>query len=154
MLSAAQLAPEIASALFVTTFGIFAVGETMYAPVLNPLTASLAPQGLVGTTLGTFTAIQTTFSALGPLVAGALLGMGLANGFLALHLAISLAAVYGAWRLRARDRLRTAGRGRAAAPQPVVEPRRRGPPPRPRSPSLDRHLERAQGARSATGVSR
>ena len=76
VLSAAQLAPEIASALFVTTFGIFAVGETMYAPVLNPLTASLAPQGLVGTTLGTFTAIQTTFSALGPLVAGALLGHG------------------------------------------------------------------------------
>src|SRR6476469_1349841 len=37
VLSAAQLAPEIASALFVTTFGIFAVGETMYAPVLNPL---------------------------------------------------------------------------------------------------------------------
>ena len=79
VLSAAQFTPEIASALFVTTFGIFAVGETMYAPVLNPLTASLAPKGLVGTTLGTFTAIQTTFSALGPLVAGALLGAGLAT---------------------------------------------------------------------------
>ncbi len=52
VLSAAQFTPEIASALFVTTFGIFAVGETMYAPVLNPLTASLAPRGLVGTTLG------------------------------------------------------------------------------------------------------
>src|SRR6478735_6001811 len=51
VLSSAQLvAPEVASALFVTTFGIFAVGETMYAPVLNPLTASLAPKGLVGTT--------------------------------------------------------------------------------------------------------
>src|SRR6478735_1999026 len=101
VLSSAQLvAPEVASALFVTTFGIFAVGETMYAPVLNPLTASLAPKGLVGTTLGTFTAIQTTFSALGPLVAGALLGLGFAGGFLGLHLAISLVATYGAWRLR------------------------------------------------------
>src|SRR6478735_6615232 len=121
VLSAAQLAPEIASALFVTTFGIFAVGETMYAPVLNPLTASLAPQGLVGTTLGTFTAIQTTFSALGPLVAGALLGMGLANGFLALHLVISLTAVYGAWRLRAalRDR-RAEERRRAAVDVPIA----------------------------------
>jgi MFS family permease len=101
VLSAAQFTPEIASALFVTTFGIFAVGETMYAPVLNPLTASLAPRGLVGTTLGLFTAIQTTFSALGPLVAGALLGLGLSSGFLGLHLVISLAAVYAAWRLRA-----------------------------------------------------
>ncbi|MBB2987925.1 MFS transporter [Terracoccus luteus] len=100
VLSVAQLEPAIASALFVTTFGIFAVGETMYAPVLNPLTASLAPAGMVGTTLGTFTAIQTTFSALGPLVAGALLGAGLANGFLVMHVVISLTAVYGAWRLR------------------------------------------------------
>jgi MFS family permease len=100
VLSVAQLEPAIASAVFVTTFGIFAVGETMYAPVLNPLTASLAPAGMVGTTLGTFTAIQTTFSALGPLVAGALLGAGLANGFLVMHVVISLTAVYGAWRLR------------------------------------------------------
>jgi hypothetical protein len=105
VLSTAQLvSPPVASALFVTTFGVFAVGETMYAPVLNPLTASLAPTGLVGTTLGTFTAIQTTFSALGPLVAGALLGLGLANGFLALHVGLSLLAVYAAWRLRAAMR--------------------------------------------------
>ena len=100
VLSVAQLRPEIAATIFVTTFGIFAVGETMYAPILNPLTASLAPSGLVGTTLGTFTALQTTFSALGPLVAGALLGAGLPSGFLGLHLAISLLAVYAAWRLR------------------------------------------------------
>ncbi|KGN32647.1 membrane protein [Knoellia sinensis KCTC 19936] len=101
VLSTAQFAPGIAAALFVTTFGIFAVGETMYSPVLNPLTASLAPAGMVGQTLGIFAALQTTFSALGPLVAGALLGAGLANGFLGLHLAISLLAVYAAWRLRA-----------------------------------------------------
>lgn len=100
ILSLAQFRPEIAAALFVTTFGVFAVGETMYSPVLNPLTASLAPKGMVGQTLGTFAALQTTFSALGPLVAGALLGAGLANGFLGLHLGVSLLAVYAAWRLR------------------------------------------------------
>jgi MFS family permease len=100
VLSSAQFAPGVASAMFVTTFGIFAVGETMYSPVLNPLTASLAPAGMVGQTLGIFGALQTTFSALGPLVAGALLGAGYANGFLGLHLAISLLAVYAAWRLR------------------------------------------------------
>ncbi|HET6667234.1 MAG TPA: MFS transporter, partial [Intrasporangium sp.] len=100
ILSAAQFRPEIAAALFVTTFGVFAVGETMYSPVLNPLTASLAPKGMVGQTLGTFAALQTTFSALGPLVAGALLGAGLAGGFLGLHLGVSLLAVYAAWRLR------------------------------------------------------
>ena len=40
--------PEIAAVLFVTTYGIFAVGETLFAPVLNPLTASLAPAGWWG----------------------------------------------------------------------------------------------------------
>ncbi|MEO6020285.1 MAG: MFS transporter [Knoellia sp.] len=100
VLSSAQFAPGVASALFVTTFGIFAVGETMYSPVLSPLTASLAPRGMVGQTLGIFAALQTTFSAMGPLVAGALLGAGFATGFLALHVGISLLAVYAAWRLR------------------------------------------------------
>ncbi|WP_353950036.1 MFS transporter [Knoellia sp. S7-12] len=101
VLSTAQFAPGVASALFVTTYGIFAVGETMYSPVLSPLTASLAPRGMVGQTLGAFAALQTTFSALGPLVAGVLLGAGLTTGFLGLHLAISVLAVYAAWRLRA-----------------------------------------------------
>ena len=117
VLSTAQLAPGVASALFVTTYGIFAVGETMYSPVLSPLTASLAPRGMVGQTLGTFAALQTTFSALGPLVAGALLGAGLTNGFLGLHLGISMLAVYAAWRLRGAMR---------SAPAPVettTEPR-------------------------------
>lgn len=117
VLSMAPLAPGLASALFVMTYGVFAIGETMYSPVLNPLTASLAPEGMVGQTLGTFAAIQTTFSAVGPLVAGALLGAGLANGFLGLHLAISLLAVYGAWRLRA-----TLRRDRSRAAHPSVAP--------------------------------
>ncbi len=123
VLSASQLmSPEVASAMFVTTFGIFAVGETMYAPVLNPLTASLAPKGLVGTTLGMFTAIQTTFSALGPLVAGALLGLGLSGGFVALHLGLSLIAVYAAWRLRTAMRTRpVAEPSRTDAPEPAPD---------------------------------
>lgn len=107
--------PELAATLFVTTFGIFAVGETMYAPVLNPLTASLAPSGLVGTTLGLFTALQTGFSAVGPLVAGLLLGAGLGSVFVGVHVGISLLAVFGAWRLRAV--LKT----RRAVPTPAPE---------------------------------
>jgi MFS family permease len=111
----AGAAPELAATLFVTTFGIFAVGETMYAPVLNPLTASLAPSGLVGTTLGLFTALQTGFSAVGPLVAGLLLGAGLGSVFVGAHVGISLLAVFGAWRLRA------VLRGRRPVPAPAPE---------------------------------
>jgi len=112
LLSAAHLAPGLAAAIFITTYGVFAVGETMYSPVLNPLTASLAPRGMVGQTLGTIGALQTAFSAAGPLVAGVLLGAGLADAFLGLHIAISLAALCAAWRirgiLRGRERMRAA----------------------------------------------
>ena len=46
LLSVAHFTPGIAAVVFITTYGIFAVGETMYSPVLNPLTASLAPRDL------------------------------------------------------------------------------------------------------------
>ena len=100
LLTAAQLVPVgAASAMFIVTYGVFAVGETIYSPVLNPLTASLAPKGMVGQTLGTVSALQTAFSAAGPLVAGLLLGAGLADVYLGLHLAVSSVAVFAAWRV-------------------------------------------------------
>lgn len=112
LLSVAHFTPGIAAVAFITTYGIFAVGETMYSPVLNPLTASLAPRGMVGQTLGTVAALQTAFSAAGPLVAGVLLGAGLSDAFLWLHIGISLAALFAAWRIRrllaARDVARAA----------------------------------------------
>ena len=114
VLAAASFAPELAAVLFVTSFGVFAVGETMYAPVLNPLTASLAPSGLVGTTLGLFTALQTGFSAVGPLVAGVILGAGFGSLFIGVHVVISLVAVLAAWRLRVAMRAT-----RSSVPRPV-----------------------------------
>ena len=66
VLASAQLAPGVASAMFVMTYGIFAVGETIYSPVLNPLIASLARKGMVGSTLGAMSALQTAFTAAGP----------------------------------------------------------------------------------------
>jgi hypothetical protein len=78
---------------------VFALGETMYAPVLNPLTASLAPPGMVGTTLGVFSALQTGVSAAGPLLAGLALSGGTGGVFLAAHVGISVLAVGSAWRL-------------------------------------------------------
>lgn len=100
VLASAQLAPGVASAMFVMTYGIFAVGETIYSPVLNPLIASLARKGMVGSTLGAMSALQTAFTAAGPLVAGVLLGAGLGDAFLGMHLALSVLAVFAAWRLK------------------------------------------------------
>ena len=100
LLALAGHLPSLAGSLFVTAFGVFAVGETMYAPVLNPLTASLAPAGMVGTTLGIFSALQTGVSAVGPLLAGLALSGGTGGVFIAAHVGISGLAVVAAWRLR------------------------------------------------------
>jgi MFS family permease len=100
LLAAAPFMSALAGTMFVGVFGVFAVGETMYAPVLNPLTASLAPSGMVGTTLGIFAALQTGVSAAGPLLAGIALGAGQGSLFVAIHVGISLIAVLAALRLR------------------------------------------------------
>ncbi len=117
--------PGLGSWLFVSAYGVFGVGETMYGPILNPLTAELAPVGYVGTTLGLFNALQTALSAAGPLVAGALLGAGLPGAFVGLHLGISAVAVFAATRLRRalrRDRARALHPARGGDPQPVSVP--------------------------------
>jgi MFS family permease len=100
LLAAASFMPALAGTMFVGIFGVFALGETMYAPVLNPLTASLAPSGMVGTTLGIFAALQTGVSAVGPLLAGVALSAGHGSLFVGVHVGISLIAVFAALRLR------------------------------------------------------
>ena len=100
LLAASSAVPALAATMFVVVYGVFAVGETMYAPVLNPLTASLAPSGMVGTTLGIFAALQTGASAVGPMLAGVALSAGHGSLFIAVHVVISLVAVFAALRLR------------------------------------------------------
>ena len=101
LLAAASFMTALAATMFVMIYGVFAVGETMYAPVLNPLTASLAPSGMVGTTLGIFAALQTGVSAAGPMLAGVALSAGHGSLFVGVHVGISLIAVFAALRLRA-----------------------------------------------------
>lgn len=99
ILGIATRTPAIAATVFVTTFGIFAVGETMYAPVLNPMVAQLAPKAYVGTTLGIFAALTTGVSAAGPLIAGVSLGTAHGLLFIAIHIGISALAIVAGWRL-------------------------------------------------------
>jgi len=85
--------------MFVVAFAIFAVGETMYAPILSPLTAAVAPPGLVGTTLGALAALRTGISAVGPLLAGVLLAFDLPHVFVLGHALINAVAIVLAMRL-------------------------------------------------------
>jgi hypothetical protein len=56
---------------------------------------------MVGTTLGIFAALQTGVSAAGPFLAGVALSTGHGSLFVAVHVGISLIAVFAAFRLRA-----------------------------------------------------
>jgi MFS family permease len=91
--------PSTAGLLFVVAFMTFAFGETMYAPILSPLAAAVAPAGTVGTTLGALSALRTAVSAAGPLVAGVLLALDVPHVFVLLHVAINALGGVLAWRL-------------------------------------------------------
>ena len=113
------VAPDRAGAIFVLAFAAFAVGETMYAPVLSPLAAAVAPVGMVGTTLGALAALRTGISAAGPLVAGLLLALNLPHVFVLGHVAINAVAVVAALRLK-----RAMSPSRLGVDNGPLEPRR------------------------------
>jgi MFS family permease len=91
--------PEVSAVLFVVAFMSFAIGETMYAPVLSPLAAAIAPAGMVGTTLGALAALRTGVSAAGPLVAGVLLALDAPHVFVLVHVLVNALGGVFAWRL-------------------------------------------------------
>lgn len=94
----------LASAVIVAGYALFSVGETMLAPVLTPLAASLAPEGAVGRTLAALTGAQTFATAVGPGLSGLLLGLGAPAGFIVLQVACCALAVVGAKRLHSAVR--------------------------------------------------
>jgi MFS family permease len=99
---------SVAGVLFVVSFMTFGFGETMYAPVLSPLTAAVTPPGMLGTTLGTLSALRTGISALGPLLAGVFLALDVPHVFVLVHVGINTLGGIFAWKLlraqRADDR--------------------------------------------------
>lgn len=88
-----------AAAFVVMGYALFSLGETMLAPVLSPLAATLAPSGAVGRTLAAMNGAQTAATAVGPGLSGALLGLGLPAGFIALQVLCCAVAILGARRL-------------------------------------------------------
>ncbi len=91
--------PSVAGVLFVVSFMTFGFGETMYAPILSPLTAAVAPPGMLGTTLGTMSALRTGISAAGPLLAGVFLALDVPHVFVGVHVAINALGGVLAWQL-------------------------------------------------------
>lgn len=81
-------------------FAALSFGETMMAPILSPLAASLAPEGAAGRTMAAVTGATTVATAIGPILSGALLGLGLPAVFIAMQMLFCVAAAAAALRLR------------------------------------------------------
>ncbi|MEU3773634.1 MFS transporter [Streptomyces sp. NPDC032472] len=87
----------MAAAAFVTTYGLFGIGEAMLSPTLAPLVADLAPEGSVGQYNSAFALVKQMALALGPL--GVPLGAGLPMLYVAVFVAVSLGIAWLALRL-------------------------------------------------------
>ncbi len=88
----------------VAVFGglaVLALGDTLMAPVLSPLAASLAGEAATGRAMAAVSALSTSATALGPILASVLLGLELPEAFVLAQLGICLVAVAMALRLRA-----------------------------------------------------
>lgn len=80
------------NAFIIAGFAAISLGETMMAPILSALGATLAPEGAVGRTMAAVTGATTVATALGPILASALLGVGLPAGFIAIQIGFCVAA--------------------------------------------------------------
>ncbi|MEU9299225.1 MFS transporter [Streptomyces sp. NPDC048269] len=87
----------MAAAAFVTTYGLFGIGEAMLSPTLPPLVADLAPEGSVGQYNSAFALVKQMALALGPL--GVPLGAGLPMLYIGTFVLVSLGIAWLALRL-------------------------------------------------------
>jgi len=81
-------------------FAALSFGETMMAPILSPLAATLAPEGAAGRTMAAVTGASTIATAIGPIPSSALLGLHLPAGFIAMQIVFCILAVVVSMRLR------------------------------------------------------
>ncbi|WP_175407965.1 MFS transporter [Streptomyces sp. TRM64462] len=60
----------MATAAFITTYGLFGLGEAMLSPTVAPLVADLAPEAMVGQYNSAFALVKQLALAVGPAVGG------------------------------------------------------------------------------------
>ncbi|MEU7283595.1 MFS transporter [Streptomyces sp. NPDC045431] len=60
----------MATAAFITTYGLFGLGEAMLSPTVAPLVADLAPESMVGQYNSAFALVKQLALAIGPAVGG------------------------------------------------------------------------------------
>ncbi|MFE3658490.1 MFS transporter [Streptomyces sp. NPDC059165] len=109
----------MATAAFITTYGLFGLGEAMLSPTVAPLVADLAPDGMVGQYNSAFALVKQLALAVGPAVGGPM-GAALHGPYIVTFVLFSLGISVLALRLGkqlkpAQDRPALASRSRVVA---------------------------------------
>ncbi|WP_187645343.1 MFS transporter [Streptomyces sp. TRM49041] len=124
----------MATAAFITTYGLFGLGEAMLSPTVAPLVADLAPESMVGQYNSAFALVKQLALAVGPAVGGPM-GAALHGPYIVTFVLFSLGISVLALRLgrgltTAQDHPYAAARSRVVArhapeeraDEPTVEP--------------------------------
>lgn len=111
-----HVSQEMAVAAFITTYGLFGLGEAMLSPTVAPLVADLAPEGGVGQYNSAFALVKQLALAVGPAVGGPM-GAALHGPYIVTFVIFSLGISVLALRLgrgltEAQDHPYAAGRSR------------------------------------------
>ncbi|WP_459184602.1 MFS transporter [Streptomyces sp.] len=80
----------VATALLISTYAIFGLGEAMLSPTVAPLVADLAPARLVGQYNSAFALVKQLALAVGPAVGGLMAGAGFYGPYIVTLVAFSL----------------------------------------------------------------
>ncbi|MGK5549713.1 MFS transporter [Streptomyces sp. URMC 127] len=92
----------VATALLISTYALFGIGESMLSPTVAPLVADLAPARLVGQYNSAFALVKQLALAVGPSVGGLMAGGGLYAAYIAMVIACSVLITVLALRLGRR----------------------------------------------------
>jgi dipeptide/tripeptide permease len=92
----------VATALLITTYALFGVGETMLSPTVAPLVADLAPKRLVGQYNSAFALMKQLALAVGPAVGGLMAAVGAYGVYIVMLVGCSLGVSLLALRLGRR----------------------------------------------------
>ncbi|GHF24959.1 MFS transporter [Streptomyces morookaense] len=80
----------VATALLISTYALFGVGESMLSPTLAPLVADLAPARMVGQYNSAFALVKQLALAIGPAAGGLIAGAGMFGVYIVMLVVCSL----------------------------------------------------------------
>lgn len=92
----------VATALLISTYALFGLGETMLSPTVAPLVADLAPPGLVGQYNSAFALVKQLALAVGPAAGGLLAATGAYGAYIVMLVVCALGVSVLALRLGRR----------------------------------------------------